>query len=66
MPWVFSKPWVFLALSFFQNVQKKSLFKRVLSENAPAVLALAEQRKLEEEQILFSLHNIQVWGMKVD
>ena len=41
-------------------------FKRALSENARAVLAAAEQRKLEEQQILFSLHNIQVWGMKVD
>ena len=41
-------------------------FKRALSENAGAVLAAAEQRKLEEKQILFSLPNIQVWGMKVD
>ena len=41
-------------------------FKRELSENTRAVLAAVEQCKLEEQQILFSLPNIQVWGMKVD
>ena len=48
------------------NTIQSTAFKRMLSENAPAVLAAAEQRKLEEQQILFSLPNIQVWGMKVD
>ena len=41
-------------------------FKSALSANTPAVLAVPEQRKLEEQQILVSLPNIQVWGMKVD